>query len=349
MSEPLPSLPTSTTEYYPPVQVWVTPPPKQRYWLHAFLFLATIFTTLVVGSHMEYNFLQGQSPLSAEDSFIPFFPIDLVWAHPSRLLLGIPFSASLMLILLAHEMGHYLYCVRYGVYATLPFFIPFPSLIGTMGAFIRIRSPIRSRTALFDIGIAGPIAGFVVACAVLAVSLGFSRAIPAGAVSQGIVDLRYPLIFQLAHHLLAGLGLLHGFGVLPLERAYLHPMAIAAWVGMFATSLNLLPGGQLDGGHIVFSIAPRAHRFVSRLTILVLIPMAVYLWTGWLIWAILLEISSFRHPQVGEWPKISGGRRWLAIFALAMLALTLTPAPFAHNSLKEVLPLKEWMQGLRNK
>jgi len=349
MSEPLPSLPTSTTEYYPPVQVWVTPPPKQRYWLHAVLLLATIFTTLVVGSHMEYNFLQGLSPLSAEDSFIPFFPIDLVWQHPSRLLLGIPFSASLMLILLAHEMGHYLYCVRYGVYATLPFFIPFPSLIGTMGAFIRIRSPIRSRTALFDIGIAGPIAGFVVACAVLAVSLGFSRAIPVGAASQGIVDLQYPLIFHFAHRLLAGLGLLHGFAVLPLERVYLHPMAIAAWVGMFATSLNLLPGGQLDGGHIVFSIAPRAHRFVSRLTILVLIPMAVYLWTGWLIWAILLEISSFRHPQVGEWPKISGLRRWLAIFALAMLVLTLAPAPFAHSSLKEVLPLKEWMQGLRKK
>jgi hypothetical protein len=338
MSEPLPSLPTSTTEYYAPVQVWVTPPPKQRYWLHALLLLATIFTTLVVGSHMEYNFLQGQSPLSAEDSFIPFFPIYLVLQHPSRLLLGIPFSGSLMLILLAHEMGHYLYCVRYGVYATLPFFIPFPTLIGTMGAFIRIRSPIRSRTALFDIGIAGPIAGFVVACAVLVVSLGFSRAIPAGTASQGIVDLQYPLIFQLAHRLLAGLGLLHGFGVLPLERVYLHPMAIAAWVGMFATSLNLLPGGQLDGGHIVFSIAPRAHRFVSRLTILVLIPMAVYLWMGWLIWAILLEISSFRHPQVGEWPKISGVRSWLAIFALAMLALTLTPAPFAHNSLKDVVP-----------
>ncbi len=94
MSEPSPSLPTSTTEYYPPVQVWVTPPPKQRYWLHVLLLVATIFTTLVVGSHMEYNFLQGQSPLSAEDSYIPFFPIDLVWQHPARLLLGIPFSAT---------------------------------------------------------------------------------------------------------------------------------------------------------------------------------------------------------------------------------------------------------------
>src|SRR6266436_4871694 len=211
MSDSITPLPTSTAERYPPVQVWVTRPPKRRYWLHILLLTLTIFTTLVVGSHFQYNYQHQQAALSDEDnSDIPFFPIDLVWQHPSRLLLGVPFSASLMLILLAHEMGHYLYCVRYGVNATLPFFIPFPSLIGTMGAFIRIRSPIRSRTALFDIGIAGPIAGFVVACAVLAVSLGFSRAIPASSASQGIVDLQYPLIFQLAHRLLAGLGLLHG-------------------------------------------------------------------------------------------------------------------------------------------
>ena len=105
---------------------------------------------------------------------------------------------------------------------------------------------------------------------------------------------------------------------------------------MFATSLNLLPGGQLDGGHIVFSIAPRAHKFVSRLTILFLLPMAYYLWTGWLLWAILLQISSLRHPQVAEWPKVSGGRTWLAVVALLMLALTLTPAPFANGSGREV-------------
>ncbi|MGC2197315.1 MAG: site-2 protease family protein [Terriglobales bacterium] len=337
MSDPIRSIPTSTTEYYGPMPVYLAPAPKQRYWLHGVLLLATIFTTLVVGSHMQHNFQQGLSPLSAEDSYIPFFPIDVVLQHPSRLLLGIPFSASLMLILLAHEMGHYLYCVRYGVYATLPFFIPFPTLIGTMGAFIRIRSPIRSRPALFDIGIAGPIAGFVVACGVLGMSLGLSRGIPVGAGAQDIVEIHYPLIFQLAHRVLTSLGLVHGFATVPLDKAYLHPMAIAAWVGMFATSLNLLPGGQLDGGHIVFSIAPRLHKVVSRLTILILIPMAVYLWTGWLVWAILLEISSFRHPQVPEWPKVSGVRTGLAVFGLIMLVLTLTPAPFAHSSLKEVV------------
>ena len=333
MSDPSPTIPDSTVEYYAPVHI-IEPKPRQIYWLHALLLLATIFTTLVVGSHMQHNFQQGLSALSAEDSYIPFFPIELVLKHPARLLMGIPFSACLMLILLAHEMGHYLYCVRYNVYATLPFFIPFPTFIGTMGAFIRIRSPIPSRTALFDIGIAGPIAGFVVAVGVLAVSLGFSRGIPAVALPQDLVALHYPLIFRLTRHALVSLGLAHGFATLPLDKVSLHPTAIAAWVGMFATSLNLLPGGQLDGGHIVFSIAPRLHKIVSRMVILILIPMAVYLWMGWLVWAILLEISSFRHPQVAEWPKVSGARIWLAIFAVIMLVLTFSPAPIAHSSLR---------------
>lgn len=350
MSEPIPSFPTSTAEHYPPVQVWVTRPPKQRYWLHILLLVLTIFTTLVVGSHFQYNYEHHQPALADEDaSNIPFFPIDLIWHNPSRLLMGIPFSASLMLILLAHEMGHYLYCVRYDVSATLPFFIPFPSLIGTMGAFIRIRAPIRSRTALFDIGIAGPIAGFVVACCVLMIALGFSLAAPpAPPVTDGMV-LHYPLIFPLLHNLLASLGLLKGAAALPLENLLLHPMAIAAWVGMFATSLNLLPGGQLDGGHIVFSIAPRAHRFVSRAVILILLPLAVYVWAGWLVWAILLEISSFRHPQVAEWPKISGTRRWLALGALLMLTLTMNRKPIAtivngheQSSLKALIP-RRWI------
>jgi membrane-associated protease RseP (regulator of RpoE activity) len=235
----------------------------------------------------------------------------------------------LMLILLAHELGHYLYCEYYGVYATLPFFIPAPTLIGTLGAFIRIRSPIRSRTALFDIGIAGPIAGFVVATIVLMFALPLSRMMPGAA--HGDIDLGYPLIFRL---LWAALGKSQSAS---LQSVYLHPTAIAAWVGMFATALNLLPGGQLDGGHIVFSIAPRAHKLISRLTILALIPMALYFWAGWLIWAILLRISGMRHPVVAEWPEVAGARRWLAVFALIMLVLTFAPAPFGHSSLLEVL------------
>ncbi len=313
MSDPSPPL-TSTTEYYRPVPVWVPRARKQRYWLHALLLLLTVLTTLVVGAHMQDNFLRNQPVFSLnEDGLFSFFPVGWAFSQPSRLLLGIPFAGTLMLILLAHEMGHYLYCKRYGVFATLPFFIPAPTLIGTLGAFIRIRSPIRSRTALFDIGIAKPL------------------------VAVSDIQLGYPLIFELMHRLLASSSSASSAATLPLLRANLHPVALAAWVGMFATSLNLLPGGQLDGGHIVFSIAPRAHKFVSRLTILILLPMAVYFWAGWLVWAILLEISSFRHPQVADLPRVSGARIGLAVFGLIMLILTLTPAPFAHSSLREVV------------
>ena len=335
MPEPTPPTASSTLEYQRPLQQWVPSPPKPRYWLHVLLLLATCFTTLVMGARMEYNFQHGLPALSFNDETIGFFPADWLYTHPARLLGGLPFMAALMLFFLAHEMGHYLYCRRYGVYATLPFFIPVPTPIGTMGAIILIRSRIRSRTALFDIGIAGPIAGFVVALAVLAISLAFSKPMQPGLATGAEYQLGYPLIFDVVHRMLMSLGLLHGAAVLPLDRVLLHPTAIAAWVGMLATSLNLLPGGQLDGGHIIFSIAPRVHKVVSRITILILLVMAYFLWTGWLLWAILLQVSSLRHPQVAEWPRVSGHRMWLAVFALLMLALTLIPAPMAHSSLPE--------------
>ncbi len=315
--------------------VYAARQPRPRYWLHATLLLLTCFSTLVVGAHMQHNFALGRPTFFLDDSSSMF---GVPWAlrEPSRLLLGIPFAGTLMLILLAHEMGHYLYCKRYGVWATLPFFIPAPTLIGTFGAFIRIRSPIRSRTALFDIGIAGPIAGFIVAVGVLVVSLGFSRPMPPGAPPADL-ELGFPLIFQLMHHWLkAAAG--HSAVVVPLDRMLLHPAAIAAWVGMFATALNLLPGGQLDGGHIVFSIAPRAHRWISWVTTTALLFMAYYLCYVWLMWAVLLRLSSLRHPQVAEWPKVSGVRTALAGFAVVMLILTLTPAPFLHFSLREIFP-----------
>jgi membrane-associated protease RseP (regulator of RpoE activity) len=330
MSEIIPPTPSSTAEYYRPLEIVYVPKPKQRYWLHALLLLATIFTTLVVGARMEYNFQHNLPAFSLNDDDLPFFPMSWAFAQPSRLLLGVPFASTLMLILLAHELGHYICCEYYGVYATLPFFIPAPTLIGTLGAFIRIRSPIRSRTALFDIGIAGPIAGFLVATIVLVLAIPLSRMMPPGAAPD--IQLGYPLVFRIVGHLLPAPVRSGNF-----NGVYFHPTAIAAWVGMFATALNLLPGGQLDGGHIVFSIAPRAHKIVSRATILVLIPMALYLWAGWLIWAILLRISGMRHPIVAEWPEVSGLRRWLAVFALLMLVLTLAPAPFAHSSLLDVI------------
>src|SRR5437899_1970158 len=304
MSEILPPA-RSTYQDYRPMEVYVVRLPKPRYALHTLLFLATIFTTLVVGARMEFNFLHNLPVFSLNDDALPLFPVRWALAQPSRVLLGIPFASTLMLILLAHEMGHYLCCRYYGVYATLPFFIPAPTLIGTLGAFIRIRSPIRSRAALFDIGIAGPIAGFVVALAVLVFALPHSKMMAPTAVASEI-QLGYPLIFRLAWSIFP-LASVRGSS---LQGMYFHPTVIAAWVGMFATALNLLPGGQLDGGHIVFSLAPRAHKFVSRATILALIPLAIYFWAGWIIWAILLRISGMRHPMVADWPGSSGARRW---------------------------------------
>lgn len=337
MSESTPPTVSSTLEYYRPLPAWGPTPPKPRYWLHVLLLLATCCTTLVMGARMQYNFEHDRPALSFGDDAIPFFPAGWAFSQPARLLGGVPFMATLMLFFLAHEMGHYLYCRRYGVYATLPFFIPMPTPIGTMGAVILIRSRIRSRTALFDIGIAGPIAGFVVALTVLVLSLAWAKPMHPG-LGPPDYELGYPLIFKIAHRCLTSMGLIHGQAALPLDRVLLHPMTIAAWVGMLATSLNLLPGGQLDGGHIIFSIAPHAHKLISRLTILILLIMAYYLWTGWFLWAVLLWLSSFRHPQVAEWPRVSGRRLWLAGCSLLMLALTLIPAPLAHSAAREFAP-----------
>jgi membrane-associated protease RseP (regulator of RpoE activity) len=325
------------SEIYAPdgEEVSFDPPLKHRYWLHLLLLAMTFFTTLVVGAMLQRNFLVGLPPFTLGNDIFS----SLKWAlHGNHLLLGLPFSLTLMLILLAHEMGHYLFCVRYRVSATLPFFIPFPSPIGTLGAFIRIKSALRSRSVLFDIGIAGPIAGFVFALIVLIFSLGRSRVAPVGAL-QPDIQLGYPLIFHLVRRSLVGFGYAHGLAGVPLSRLYLHPVAIAAWVGMFATSLNLLPGGQLDGGHIVFAVFPRAHKSISRLTILALIPLAIYFWTGWLLWAVLLRLSGMRHPSVPVCPEITAGRRWLAICALLMLALTFAYAPISQ-------PLLEYLQSL---
>ncbi len=301
----------------PPVYV---PARRHRYWLHALLFVLTLVTTMMVGTRLELNFLQSRPVFTLGDDFIPLFPVTLILHHPTSIFLGLPFSLTLMAILLSHEMGHYIFCIRYGVYATLPYFIPAPTLIGTMGAFIRIKSPIRSRTALFDIGIAGPIAGFMVASVVMLAGLMLSKT-GAPPIGSGDVVMGFPLVFKLAHWLIMGSGV----QALSLENMLIHPIAIAAWVGMFATALNLLPGGQLDGGHIIYALMPRAHRYVSILTIGILIPMA-RVWPGWGLWAVLLFISGLRHPNVPPWPELSPFRRFLGAVALMMLIITITPA-----------------------
>ena len=327
MSEPT-TLPTTLEwEPQPPPPVWVVRPPRPRWWLYALFLLLTFFSTMVVGARMEANFLRHLPVFSLADDTLSLFPIGWIAQHPANLLLGLPFSLTLMFILFAHEMGHYLYARHYRVYATPPFFVPCPSLIGTLGAFIRIKSPIPSRAALFDIGIAGPIAGFIPACIALLVGLSLSH--PIAGYSSSEIQLGFPLAFYLAGRLL--------HIAVPISALSLHPIAAAAWVGMFATALNLLPGGQLDGGHIIFSIAPRWHRAISLLTVFALVPFGKYLWMGWLLWSVMLFVT-LRHPRVPKYPSVTGGRRVLAVCAALMLVLSFTPAPFTHNSGKEVWP-----------
>lgn len=335
---------SSTFEFYSPVEFGATERPGQQYWLHGLLLVGTLFTMLVTGAKMNYNFTHGLATFSLAEGGLKYSQIVWMLRHPAQLLGGVPFALTLMLILLCHEMGHYFYCVYYGVDATLPYFIPFPSPIGTLGAFIRIRASIRSRAALFDIGIAGPIAGFVASLIVLICALPFSRALPAGVDSR---ELGLPLIFRAVYAVLGKLG----FGIpatMGLANVTLHPAAIAAWVGMFATSLNLLPGGQLDGGHIVYALTPRGHRWISRFSIVALVFM-VWFWFGWAVWAILLRVSGSRHPQVAPWPNITRGRKWLALIALLMLVLTFVPAPFHTLDPGDFpLGLHDYMRGLHH-
>jgi len=321
MSEPSPPISYSFEVPAHSAAYVVTQSQKRPYWLHLLLLLLTMLTTLIVGAQLNENFQRALPAFTLGDGLMPLFHPRWIWQQPSRILMGIPFSVTLMAILLAHEIGHFLLCEKYNVSATLPFFIPAPTLIGTMGAFIRIKSPIRSRRALFDIGVAGPIAGFVVAVPLLVVGLALSKPLAPlyGVESLGI---GFPAVFHLAHWFLAKSSGL----VVPLSGLALHPIAVAAWVGMFATALNLLPGGQLDGGHIIYAVAPRAHKWVSRVSVVVLVVLSTF-WIGWLVWAVILGVTGWRHPPVPPWPSLDTRRRSMSVVAVILLLLTIVPAP----------------------
>lgn len=320
------------------IRVVIIKPPKRRYWLHILLFLITLLSTLCVGARLQYEFDHNLNffPFSDQPYFIPWAWTLADW---HRLLLGVPFSLCLLGILTAHEMGHYVLCVRRKVFATWPFFIPFPSLIGTMGAFIRIRSPIRNRRDLFDIGIAGPIAGFIVAVPVLIFALGACK--PVTAETQNSAIFGTPLIFSLVRHIFAAFGSHAPIVQLGADQVIFHPTALAAWVGMFATALNLIPGGQLDGGHIVFAVHPPAHRMASIAAIVILLPLAWFFWAGWLLWAVVLRLTG-RHPEVPNFPPLDLKRRLLAVFGLLMLILTFSYDPLP-GGLQDFL--QQWLHG----
>jgi len=296
--------------------------PRHRYWLHALLFLLTILTTTVVGAELSNSFYDGR-PFDLNKDFEGYTRI---WHNPLYLIDGLPFSLTLLLILLAHEMGHYLAGRYYGVNVTLPFFIPAPTLIGTLGAFIRIRSPIIARRILFDIGIAGPIAGFITLLVPLVVGISLSKPV-AWTVPRGDLIFGTPPILRALEWMI--------FRHTDTSHLYLHPVARAAWVGLLATALNLLPIGQLDGGHILYSFVGERTKFLSRLFVVALAVLGVtLLFTSaypagimWLLWSVVMFFLGMRHPVIVDPTPLSPVRRWLGLAALIIFLLTFTLAP----------------------
>jgi membrane-associated protease RseP (regulator of RpoE activity) len=266
------------------------------------LFLLTILTTLLAGA-----MLKNIDPFSS----------------PLAILAGVPFSLTLLSILLIHEMGHYLTARHYRIQATLPYFIPappIPFIIGTFGAFIRMRSPIIERKALLEVGAAGPIAGFVVAVGAIIVGLQWSTIVENG-IGAGMI-LGEPLLFQWISQWVVVIP--------PDSDVLLHPVAFAGWIGLFITSLNLLPIGQLDGGHIGYAIFGERQRYISLTMIGVLLGLGLLGWKGWLFWAVLTAVLGIGHPPVVD-AHIPLSRRQVVIAwcSLIIFLVTFIPAPIS--------------------
>ena len=275
---------------------------KKIPWLHLVLFIATFLSTLAVGA------LQAQ-------------PIENITEDPSNILKGLPFSLTLMLILLCHELSHYIASKKHHVQATLPYFIPAPTLIGTMGAFIKMKSPITTRMALIDIGASGPIAGFIISLIATIIGLPLSQVVLTKGI-KGSLALGDSLLFSLLSRLILG-EIPDSYDVL------LHPIAFAGWIGFFVTALNLIPVGQLDGGHIAYAIMGEKHIHISKVLVPVLIVLGVFLWEGWIIWGVLLLILGLRHPPVLYWETpLDKNRRSISWITAIIFIITFIPTPF---------------------
>ncbi len=281
-------------------------PPSLR--LPLALFFLTMFTTLWAGAYQA-----NLKPVSGAWDFLMSYPWDLYR--------GLPFAGTLMGILVTHEFGHYLLSRIHRVPASLPLFIPGPpQFIGTFGAIIKMRSPIMNRRALFDIGVAGPIAGFVVAVIALIIGLHLSTVVP----RQGLYGLQLgePLLLQSFAWII--------FGPIPdTFDIVLHPVAFAAWFGLFVTALNLLPMGQLDGGHVAYALFGRRQRTIAFSLFPILLGLGVWGWPGWLLWAGLTGIVGLAHPPVVD-PgiELGRGRVWVGWGAVAIFFVSFSPVPF---------------------
>jgi len=302
---------SSAREY---VYVMPVSRPPERVWRHVLLLALTLLTTTYTGINHYASYYAG------------FKAIELPFSFWELALRGLWYSLSILAILGAHEFGHYYACRYYGVDASLPYFLPVPvPLTGTFGAFIRIRQQIPTKRALFDIGIAGPIAGFVVLVPVLMIGMYMSRVIESPKDFDGVLlELGEPLLFKAMAYLFYGTPP-DGYSI------NMHPMAFAAWFGLLATALNLFPIGQLDGGHISYAVLGRASTFVTLATVAALIGLT-FLSSSWLVWTVLTVVMLVafgpRHPRtVDEDVPLDRGRLWLAFGALLMFIVCFTPAP----------------------
>lgn len=306
-------------------------PEPIRWLLHGTLFLLTLFTT-----HMAGALLQGVDPMRTR--FGQGF--GLFWPYPTGvdwdvLAGGAVFAVPFMGILLAHESGHYVAARLHRIRVTPPFFIPFPayySIVGTLGAFIRIKGPTVRRSILFDVGAAGPYASFVLSIPVFAAGLALSHPGP------GAADVATPFLVRFADQSVwIGNGpLTHLMGLIAFPDAMgrapivLHPLAFAGWLGLFLTALNLLPLGQLDGGHILYALLGDRQELAARIFLVALVPLG-FLWWGWWFWGVaayLVNRGRLRHPPVIQ-PQVPLGtrRRWLGWIAILMFFLALAPVP----------------------
>lgn len=333
MSNPLPESATSPIPidldwraipagdpYYAPLP---DHPPRKTLLLAGFLFLVTLCSCLVAGTHFAVAYSSHQAV--AWDKFVEAFK--LLYTHPAALSAGLPFALTLMTILLAHELGHFFACRHHHIRSSYPYFIPFPSLIGTFGAFILIRSPIRTTRALFDVGASGPFVGFVFAVPALIYGVLHSQVV------YGLADPSKADVVFGVPLLLRFLAAIFHPGIAP-ENLLLHPIGRAAWVGLFATSLNLLPSGQLDGGHILRSISPRAHRFLSLFLPFFLVLLGVYSssvgqrYSIWYVWAaILFGLRFLRVVPIYDPMPLDPNRRFGVFLALLVFLLCFMPVP----------------------
>lgn len=275
------------------------------------LFVLTCFTTLWAGAYQVYR-----GPARG--------PVDFLLANPEALWQGLPFAGALLFILVTHELGHYLLSRIHRVPASLPLFLPGPPhFIGTFGAVIRIRGPIVSRLALFDIGVAGPLAGFLVAVAALIVGLKLSIVVEDKA-GFGL-KLGEPLLLKFLAWLV--------IGPIPADSdVVLHPIGFAAWFGLFVTSLNLLPIGQLDGGHVAYALWGKRQRTMALLFLPILFGLGAFGWPGWFLWAFMAGLWGIGHPPVMDPDTPLGPRRTLVGWiALAVFVLTFAPVPFSFH------------------